>query len=98
MRLSEKEIRLIKHTVKNVFGEAVIYLFGSRLDDSKRGGDIDLYVVTKENDGHFNNSLFSKKRKLKLVLEDILYKPIDVIVATDKNRPIEKEGLTGVII
>lgn len=93
MRLSDKEIRLIKHTVKRIFGEAVVYLFGSRLDDSKRGGDIDLYVVTKKDD-----RLFSKKRKLQIALEDILYKPIDVIVSTDKTRPIEKEALRGMVI
>ena len=93
MRLSEKEIKLIKHKVKSIFGEAVVYLFGSRLDDSKRGGDIDLYVVTQTNE-----NLFSKKRKLKMTLEDLLYKPIDVIVSTDKNRPIEKEAMQGIVI
>lgn len=93
MRLSEKEIRLIKQKVKSIFGDAVVYLFGSRLDDSKKGGDIDLYVVTQTNE-----NLFSKKRKLKLTLEDLLYKPIDVIVSTDKNRPIEKEAIQGVVI
>ncbi|HHD80801.1 MAG TPA: nucleotidyltransferase domain-containing protein [Campylobacterales bacterium] len=93
MRLSEKEIKLIKQKVKSVFGEAVIYLFGSRLDDSKRGGDIDLYIITPTKD-----NLFSKKRRLKLILEDVLYKPIDVIVSIDKNRPIEKEAAKGVTI
>jgi predicted nucleotidyltransferase len=93
LRLSEKEIRLIKQKVKSIFGDAVVYLFGSRLDDSKKGGDIDLYVVTQTNE-----NLFSKKRKLKLTLEDLLYKPIDVIVSTDKNRPIEKEAIQGVVI
>jgi len=93
LRLSEKEIKLIKHTVKHLFGEAVVYLFGSRLDDSKKGGDIDLYLVTKECD-----NLFSKKRKLKLLLEEALYKPIDIIIASDHNRPIDKEGLQGIVI
>jgi len=93
LRLSEKEIKLIKYKVKSIFGEAVVYLFGSRLDDSKRGGDIDLYVVTQTNE-----NLFSKKRKLKMTLEDLLYKPIDVIVSTDKNRPIEKEAMQGIAI
>jgi len=93
LRLSEKEIRLIKQKVKSIFGDGVVYLFGSRLDDSKKGGDIDLYVVTQTNE-----NLFSKKRKLKLTLEDLLYKPIDVIVSTDKNRPIEKEAMQGIVI
>lgn len=93
MRLSTKEIRLIKSKVKSIFGEAVVYLFGSRVDDTKKGGDIDLYIVSKLND-----NLFRKKQKLKIILEDTLYKPVDIIISTDKNRPIEQEAMMGVQI
>ncbi len=44
MRLSDFEIKSIKEVAKKNFGESVkITLFGSRVDDTKRGGDIDLY-------------------------------------------------------
>ncbi len=47
MRLSQAERKAIKKAVENNFGpEAKIFLFGSRIDDSKRGGDIDLYIET----------------------------------------------------
>ena len=49
MRLSEYEIDTIKKVFLEVWGEnANIYLFGSRTDDSKKGGDIDLYINTPE--------------------------------------------------
>jgi len=90
LRLSTKEINLIKNKVKTIFGETIIYLFGSRIDDSKTGGDVDLYIIPKTND-----NMFKKKIKIKTILEDILFKPVDVIIAKDKNRLIEIEAMKG---
>lgn len=49
MRLTELQRRIIKEEVARVMGEgARVLLFGSRTDDSRRGGDIDLYLETPE--------------------------------------------------
>ena len=49
MRLQKKEIQTILQVARNIYGEKVkVYLFGSRLDDTKRGGDIDLLIRTDE--------------------------------------------------
>ena len=82
-----------KNKVKIIFGETIVYLFGSRIDDSKKGGDIDLYIISK-----VNEDLFKKKIKLKTILEDLLFKPVDIIIAKDENRLIEKEARKGIRI
>ena len=45
MRLEETECRVIADTLRKRFGEqSRIWLFGSRVDDKARGGDIDIYL------------------------------------------------------
>lgn len=45
VRLSPDDVEAIKTAAREAFGEtAVVRLFGSRLDDAERGGDIDLHV------------------------------------------------------
>jgi predicted nucleotidyltransferase len=45
MRLNGIQTRIIRETLADVFGsEMRLILFGSRVDDNARGGDIDLLV------------------------------------------------------
>ena len=45
MRLTEQQIKIIRHVVENLAGNnARVTLFGSRVDDTKKGGDIDLLI------------------------------------------------------
>jgi len=46
MRLSMTEINNLKSTLYNIDSAAMLYLFGSRVDDSKKGGDIDLLIIS----------------------------------------------------
>lgn len=49
MRLTEEEAKYICEIFKKHFGKNDhLWLFGSRADDTKKGGDIDLYVETEE--------------------------------------------------
>jgi len=91
MRLTAFEITAIKQHANTIFGDAAkVYLFGSRVDDSKKGGDIDLYVVPESQD-----NLYEKKIKFLSALDRTLgEQKIYVVIAKNKNRPIEKEAMT----
>ena len=90
MRLSKREIKAIKESFKEVFKVGEIYLFGSRVDDNKRGGDIDLYIYTPLKD-----NLTAKKIEFLVSLKrKIGEQKIDVIISRDINRAIEQEALS----
>ena len=45
MRLTPEQAQAIRERIRGCMGpHARIWLFGSRADDSRRGGDVDLYV------------------------------------------------------
>ena len=46
MRLSNRIRDMIKQSILESFGEVDVYLFGSRVDNTKKGGDIDIAVDT----------------------------------------------------
>ena len=93
MRLTEKEIKIIKDIILDIFGESEIRIFGSRLNENKKGGDIDIFVIPKNRE-----NLFKKRIKAAAKLENLLFKPVDVLVHYDFDREIEKEALKGELI
>jgi predicted nucleotidyltransferase len=46
VRLATNEVQAIREEVGRADPESEVYLFGSRVNDSARGGDIDLLVVS----------------------------------------------------
>jgi predicted nucleotidyltransferase len=53
MRLPETLKFSILKAINQSFGNVEIYLFGSRTDDTKRGGDIDIAIRTDMTREHF---------------------------------------------
>lgn len=80
MRLTPTARETIRRTASEIFGEGVrVRLFGSRLSDTLRGGDIDLLVELPAPDPQHRRHSLRFVAKLQQRLGD---QPIDVIVAT----------------
>ena len=45
MRLSTEKIENLKESITTILPNSKIYLFGSRVDDFKKGGDIDILIL-----------------------------------------------------
>lgn len=92
MRLTQSEIDAIRCTYLDVFQNGSVYLFGSRVDDNQKGGDIDLYVVPENKLS--SSQLLEKKIDFLVQLKNrIGEQKIDVVIARDQNRLIEQEAL-----
>ena len=88
MRLNDRYKEVILKSFKDVFDGGEVYLFGSRVDDTKKGGDIDLYLVVND-----KINIFKKKLKFLAKIKKVLgEQKIDVIFNLDENRLIEKEA------
>ena len=94
MRLSLSEIETIVTLKDKYFNKNdKIYLFGSRVDDNKKGGDIDLFLEVE----HQDEKSYNKKLQFISNLQNhIGEQKIDLIVSYDNNRLIEIEAKKGI--
>lgn len=81
MRLSEFEKTVIFKAITAEDAAARVFLFGSRLDDAARGGDIDLLVLSGS---------FDKKRQRAArwrIVEKLGEQKIDIVSSVDGSEP-----------
>ena len=82
MRLSPEQIAQIRQSAAENFGPEVrVWLFGSRVDDSKLGGDIDL-LVESDRDLPVQALLRTQAR-----MEYALHLPVDLVVQMPCRQP-----------
>lgn len=74
MRISESIYSSIKSRIQESIPNAEVFLFGSRANDSAKGGDIDLLLLTEE-----KLSLVLINRIRRLILNDIGEQKIDIV-------------------
>jgi predicted nucleotidyltransferase len=87
MRLNQDEISAIKKSIYQFDPQAEVYLFGSRVDDKKRGGDIDLFVKS------FYLTQQDAYTIKELIWDEIGEQKIDIIVGWDQNTPFLRVAL-----
>lgn len=88
MRLQSRIIDIIIDATQKSFGNVNIYLFGSRLDDAKKGGDIDIAI-----DSNLSRIDFRRcKAKLvaQLIKVDFDFK-IDIVNYNTKDQLLKNQ-------
>ncbi|HON79922.1 MAG TPA: nucleotidyltransferase domain-containing protein [Spirochaetota bacterium] len=95
MRLNDKEINSIRNAFAVTFESGEIYLFGSRTDDSQKGGDIDLFVVPRS-DKNISEKKIDFLVRLKRAIGE---QKIDVVIDRGQNRLVDRKVReTGVLL
>lgn len=93
MRLTTEQAEVIRQSARELVGEdAVVYLFGSRVDDQVLGGDIDLYIETPLSP----EETFAREQQLYATLQRrIGPRKIDLIVRSlqSPKRTIHRSAL-----
>lgn len=93
MRLAPEEQAAIHDGVHSADADARVYLFGSRVDDNAKGGDINLLVLSKK------INVMVKLQILATLHQQLGERKIEVAVFADANRPFAKIALEhGVLL
>jgi len=99
MRMDEADIAVIRTAAHEVFGaDAIVRLFGSRMDDRKRGGDIDIHVEADPPLATLDNRIKLSGLIWRRLAEE---RKIDLVIAArgEAPRPIDAEAVrTGIVL
>jgi len=99
MRITQRQHTAIIDATREIFGEqSTVRLFGSRADDTRRGGDIDLHIKIRGIDPAGQEKSRKLAARICAKLGDIL--PIDVVVQDDATSDdlIHQEGMRGILL
>jgi predicted nucleotidyltransferase len=81
MRITEAEKNIITTAVHNADFGAHIWLFGSRVDDAKKGGDIDIAILSEK-------IKLLERIKIRRNIVDVLgEQKIDIVVSSSGAEP-----------
>jgi predicted nucleotidyltransferase len=84
MRISEYEKTVIIEAVKSIDPNAQIWLFGSRIYDEKKGGDIDIAILSEK----INKEVMRKIQVKRFICNRIGEQKIDIVTTNDGKEAI----------
>jgi hypothetical protein len=79
MRITEDEKSVIIDAVKNVDPDARLWLFGSRTDDGKKGGDIDIAIFSEK----IKHDVMQEINVRRFICDRIGEQKIDIVTSSD---------------
>lgn len=98
MRLTPLSQSTILQTAGEIFGEVRVRLFGSRINDRSKGGDLDLLIESDSLIEDKERKLLQFVARLQIRLGD---QPIDILLLDPQTdiKPIHDEALhTGLLL
>lgn len=106
MRLNAQEVNGILKAIHRITGsiKTDLYLYGSRVDDTKKGGDIDLLLIVYDTQSkakllsekhlmtsQIKSNIGDQKIDLKIALEDELEQDPFLKLATEGSKKVRLE-------
>ncbi len=98
VRLNDSEVKAIKDFANLIFTDPSIYIFGSRVDLSLKGGDIDIYIETDDDAEEIINK---KINFLTELVKKVGEQKIDVVIKGKNSKDKDIFNIakkTGVMI
>jgi predicted nucleotidyltransferase len=92
MRITEQEKNVIINAVRDTDQNAKIWLFGSRADDSKKGGDIDIGILSSKVD------VMQEIEIRQRIFDKIGEQKLDLVVSKDGQDAFFKYAVTKGIL
>lgn len=87
MRLTTEEQNAIRKVIYEADPEAQVWLFGSRVNDQAKGGDIDLLILSKKIG-------LKDRTSIRLALYELIgEQKIDLVIAADDTDPFTRIAL-----
>lgn len=98
MRISNEEKEYIIKNFKDSFNFGKLYIFGSRIDENKKGGDLDLFIEYNR-DISFQ-AFYKMLKKFRKKLHILPYYKVDIIyhLPNKEIKNIHKEAKNGILL